>query len=138
MDDQAENAGRAALAMRDRLRRFIRDPVDHNWPKLHNGIDIHRGVVIAGHFGSPDRMQFTVIDATVNLAARIAAQTKPPQPPLPFTREAADELPPSVGVREAGDFQLKGISTAVKLHTLEASTGWRRRFAAPRPRDFPR
>jgi adenylate cyclase len=70
---EAVRAGTAMLgALNDlnaRLAQEGRDP-------LRIGIGIHTGVAIVGSIGSPERLEFTAIGNTVNLAARLEQLTK--------------------------------------------------------------
>lgn len=115
--NHALDAAHAAIDIRKALQNFNQQHVADNWPELNNGVGVHLGEVVAGYFGSKDRMEFTVIGSSVNLAARIEACCKPPNPPILFSTEMAIQVKHDINVREVGEFELKGISQAVTLYT---------------------
>jgi adenylate cyclase len=70
-DDDAARAVAAAFDMRRRL-----DALNARWrtddrPELHAGIGIHAGDAFVGNIGSPQRLEFTLIGDTVNVANRL-------------------------------------------------------------------
>lgn len=76
--DHAERALRSAIAMQDAAAEWRRRTGIHFYMR----IGIHTGDVIAGYMGSyatagsPDRMDYTVIGDTVNLASRLEGKNK--------------------------------------------------------------
>src|SRR4029077_7395439 len=66
MEDHALQALRAAHEMVREIDRFNRDLVEANLPPIAVGIGLDTGDVIAGHVGSRDRMEFTLIGVPVN------------------------------------------------------------------------
>ena len=75
--NDTENAVNAALLMRKELLEFNRDRGGDKRPIIQIGCGINTGPVLAGQIGSNDRMEYTVIGDTVNLASRIEALNKP-------------------------------------------------------------
>jgi len=69
--DHVDNACRAMLACRDVSRRIDRGPMS-----LYTRFGLHSGQMMVGNIGAPDRMQFTVLGAAVNLAARLEGLNK--------------------------------------------------------------
>ena len=45
-------------------------------PAIRFGVGLHVGEVIYGNIGTPDRLNFTVMGAAVNRAARLQSMTK--------------------------------------------------------------
>jgi adenylate cyclase len=75
-----EGACAAALAAardaRSRVDAFNQRRVSRDEPPLEFGLALHVGDVMYGNLGVPQRMQFTVIGAAANEAARLAGMCK--------------------------------------------------------------
>jgi len=82
--EEATAAVRCALAMEERLNQlnidWRRDAVEagalETFSPLANGVGLASGQVMAGQIGSPQRLEFTVIGDTVNLASRLEGLTR--------------------------------------------------------------
>ena len=69
-------AVRAALEMRDRLAAINDGFRARGLPEIRTGIGLHYGQVVAGNMGHSERMEYTVIGDTVNVASRLEGLTK--------------------------------------------------------------
>ncbi len=67
----AVHAVRAATAMQDRIRTMMPDFTVKGYPSFEVGIGINTGETVVGNVGSKNRMDYTVIGDTVNVAARL-------------------------------------------------------------------
>jgi adenylate cyclase len=74
--DDALNAIKAALDMRTRLAQINRAFEARGLPSIRTGIGLHYGQVVAGNMGHVERMEYTVIGDTVNVASRLEGLTK--------------------------------------------------------------
>jgi adenylate cyclase len=82
--------------------------------ELEIGIGIHSGRAVVGFIGSNDRLDYTVIGDTVNLASRIEGLTKGIARVLvsEATKEAAGD---SFAWRDCGSHSVKGREAPVQL-----------------------
>jgi adenylate cyclase len=77
--DQPDHPRRACqtaldmLAVLDGLRPIF---AEHGWPGLDIGIGINTGPMIVGNAGSRDRLAYTAMGDTVNVASRVEGLTK--------------------------------------------------------------
>jgi adenylate cyclase len=75
--NDTEHAIDGALMMRGQLAEFNKGRGGAKKPVIRMGCGINTGPVLAGQIGSEERMEYTVIGDTVNLASRIEQLNKP-------------------------------------------------------------
>jgi adenylate cyclase len=100
------------------------EQLNHSWAAeglepLASGIGLASGEVVVGQIGSPQRLDFTVIGHTVNLAARLESLTRQVQAPLLVDQATAQLVGGTVGLTSVGVHPIKGIG-AVEAFRLEA------------------
>ena len=120
-DDHACRAVRAALRMRAGVAALNADRAARGAAPLAVGIGIASGVAVAGNMGSVDRMNYTVLGETVNLAARLTDQAAPGEILISEAteRSSADELVASC----VGSRTLKGFAGDSLVYAVEAWEG---------------
>ncbi len=74
--DHADRAVAAAFTMQERLKEFNKSRLEKGDFVVRIGIGIHTGDVIAGNVGNSNKLEYTVIGDTVNVASRIENLTK--------------------------------------------------------------
>lgn len=109
----------AALAMQRRLEELNRTLEQQGLPPLRQGIGLHVGEVIAGNLGSSQRLEFTVVGATVNLACRLESLTRHvPGHPILISAELRALLPPQWPVLDLGMQRVKGWPEPIAVYAL--------------------
>lgn len=75
-ENDEERAVRAAIEMNERFQLLKQKWIREGYPEIEIGIGINTGEVIAGNVGSLQRLAYTVIGNSVNMAARIEKLNK--------------------------------------------------------------
>jgi len=127
--DHAERACAAALHFRELSKHPVRGR------KLHTRIGLHTGVANVGNFGSEDRVDYTAIGESVNLASRMEGLNKQLGTDCLISGATREKIGDHFVTRRLGKFQLKGFEALVEVYELvgfpdqaEATASWRDAF----------
>jgi adenylate cyclase len=118
MHDHAERALNAALAMVREVDAFNRELVKAGHDAISVGMGLDTGEVVAGHVGSDDRMEFTLIGVPVNNSAYLS-KIRPAKVLMSETTRA--RLPDGVQVAAYEPLLLKGAKKPQPIFELEVS-----------------
>ena len=107
--EKAVEAAREAIARMQALNEARKPP-------LRFGIGLHLGTVLYGNIGTPTRIEFTVIGAAANEAARIESLCKSLDTSLVVSEQVVRHLPGTW--KPLGRHALRGVGEPVALFTL--------------------
>jgi adenylate cyclase len=116
--EHALQAVQAAQAMLAALQAFNADQMRRGEPALRTGIGVATGPVIAGNVGSDERLEYTVIGDTVNLASRLQALTKDLDAPVLLGSTTAEAVKARVALIPMGDIDVRGKKAPVQVYSL--------------------
>ena len=119
LPDHCGAAVRAALEMLELIRLFDVEQASAGKPQIRIGVGIASGEMIAGYTGTNQRAIYTCIGDTVNLAARLEAQTKTANRPLLIDEATRAGLRDAVAVEALGAVIVRGKSRAIDLFAVE-------------------
>jgi adenylate cyclase len=124
--DHVAHACTAVLACRDANRELNDIFAREDWPAYKTRFGLHTGVAVVGIIGSSDRMSYTALGATVNLAARLE----------PLNKEYGTEILVSDAVRQrvSGRFRFRSVDT-IRPRGFDTATGVFELLGAAEPSD---
>ncbi len=116
--DHIRHAVQAALKMREALNGFNRGQQQNGNQPLRIGIGIHYGRMVAGSVGSKERMEFTVIGDTVNMASRIEELNKKWNTDILVSGDVAESIGHEIALRPMSEARVHGISKAIRVFAV--------------------
>jgi adenylate cyclase len=117
---QERNAVAAALEMQQALADICAKRKAEGFPELKIGIGVNTGIAIVGNIGSTQRMEYTAIGDTVNLASRLEAQTKQLDVPILISEYTYVEIRNSFRTKAMGHVDIRGRADPVSVYAVEA------------------
>jgi adenylate cyclase len=116
--NHADKALAAACSIQRTMERLNAQRAARGEDAIQIGIGINTGPAIVGSIGSPERMEFTVIGNTVNVASRIEALNKTLSTSLLLSKDTRDALQRAADLRELPPQPVKGVDALVQVFTL--------------------
>lgn len=95
--------------MGQRLTQLNQQWQSENTAPLASGVGIASGDAVVGQIGSPQRLDFTVIGDTVNLASRLESLTRSLNTPVLFNSRTAELVQAHLPVQALGEQPIKGM-----------------------------
>ena len=120
LTDAAASAVLAARDMIEMIDLFNVERAAEGKAPIAIGIGIASGELIAGYTGTQQRATYTCVGDTVNLAARLEAQTKVALRPILIDGETRANLPAATKVEPLGAVTLKGLAAPVDLFAVDS------------------
>jgi adenylate cyclase len=115
-DDHVERAVHAAIAMHERQSEVNRRWATQGLPPFYLGIGLSTGEVAAALLGSEERLEYTLVGDTVNLAQRLQQWAAPGE--VVLSEATCDAGPPDLAVEPLEHGLVKGRNTPVRACRL--------------------
>lgn len=110
--DHAERAVHAAREIAGRVNH------DGEAGELRVGVGVNSGTVVAGSIGGAGRLNFSVIGASVNLAARVEDATRDTGDDVLVTVDTWKQLGPDFEAESRGKVELRGLDEPCHLYAV--------------------
>jgi adenylate cyclase len=121
-EDHAFHAVSCALLVQKLIARENLQREAQGLAPVRLRIGINTGSMLAGNMGSPDRMEYTVVGDTVNLASRLCGITNGEQIVISREMYMRDDIKHRVLAGEYQSIRLRGISKPVSTYLVEHLT----------------
>jgi len=122
-EDHAYRAIKTALAMQAGVRELSAKRLAEGREPIAIGIGVNAGDAVAGTVGTEDRMEYTVIGDSVNLAARLESHAKSGQ--ILVSEWTYRKVKGLVKARSLGAIKVKGKEEEIEVYEVLGLTGAR-------------
>jgi len=115
--DHAARAIRAALQMKKGSAQLAERLIEKYGRSVSFGIGINSGPAVIGNIGSQERMDYTAIGDTVNLAARLESNAKPGQ--ILISQNTYERVKDQFVLTPLEPIKVKGKEQPVQIYQVE-------------------
>ena len=119
LPDHPDAACRAAVGMVKALEAFNADQAAQGQPTIDIGIGIHTGEAVVGNMGSEERLNYTALGDSVNVASRLEGLTKEYGSRILITEVTRDGLQGAWETTFLGAIPVKGRHQPVSVFALD-------------------
>ena len=116
--NHASNAVRCGYEMLIKVKELQRKWAEEGKPKIEIGIGINTGEVFVGNIGSINRMEYTVIGDTVNLASRLESYNKVYKTKMLISSSTYEETKSFIDVIRISDVEIRGKSHKMDIYEV--------------------
>jgi adenylate cyclase len=116
--DHAANAIRTALELQERTLAVAARWEAKLGVQIRNGVGINTGDAVVGTMGSRQRLEYTAIGDTVNLASRLEALTKEYGAGVVISESTQDAVRGRFLTRQLGVVAVRGKTVPVKIYSV--------------------
>lgn len=120
VEDHAARAVKTALEMHKRTEVLTSHWVARSGGPLRIGVGINTGEAVVGTMGSAQRLEFTAIGDTVNLASRLEGLARDFDVAIVISQETQGEIGGLFPVEALGELKVRGRETPVKVYAVES------------------
>lgn len=117
-DKHAENACRCALAVQQRLSVFNEAQRKKGLPEFRTRFGIHTGTAVVGNVGAKERLQYTAMGDTVNVASRLEGMNKNYGTTIMASGAVVAHTGGTIHFRPLGTAQAKGRASALEIYEV--------------------
>jgi class 3 adenylate cyclase len=117
--NDAQNALQCARQMQIEMREWEKEREHSGKPKIEHRIGIHIGPCFVGNVGSDERVEFTVIGDTVNVASRVCDACKDLNAKVIITDEMKLRLSENISSETIERFEIRGRKEKITLHKID-------------------
>ena len=119
--DHAARAVRTALEFQKRTQTMSARWEARLGVQVKNGVGVNTGDAVVGTMGSRQRLEYTAIGDTVNLAARLESITKEYRSPIIISESTYQEIRGRFRTKCLGQVTVKGKEIPVRIYAVEAA-----------------
>lgn len=118
IDEPVKKAVDCALAMQKRLKELNEEWQSEGKAVLNTRIGIHYGKTLVGNIGSPNRMNYTIVGDTVNVASRLEGINKNYKTNIMISEEVYNLIKDQYKIIYIDNIELKGKTSATKIFSF--------------------